>query len=369
MSGARSGWRRLLVLGWAVGLLFEPAVAAEEPVLNVFNWADYVGLDTVSNFEQEFGIDVNYDLYDSTEVVEAKLLSGRTGYDIVIHSYRYSSRLIQVGVYQPLDDARLSGQDNLDEWVLGMVSKYDPENRFGVPYMWGTTGFAYNIEMVLERMPDAPVDSAALLFDPAVVSRFADCGVTLLDEPTDVIPMVLLYLGHDPNSLDPEVIAEAEEQLKRVRPFIRYFSSTKMINDLPNRETCIAMSWSGDYQTAMQRAAEVGANVRLAYTTPREGTMLWFDGVFIPADAPHVDNAHLFLNYLMRPEVAAGISNTTFYANANKASRPFMLRRLVEDPAVYPSLAERQGFKVGFVFSPKDERQRTRSWARIKSGL
>lgn len=343
--------------------------AAEEKILNVYNWSDYIAPDTIANFEQEFGIHVNYDLYDSTEIVEAKLLSGRTGYDVVFHSYRYSARLIPIGVYLPLDLSRLSLAGNLDSWVLGMMDSYDPGNRHGIPYMWGTTGFAYNVDMVKARMPNAPLGSAAMLFDPAVVSQFSDCGVSLLDEPTDVIPMVLLYLGYDPNTMNPDFLHEAEEQLKSVRPYIRYFSSAKMINDMPNGEICIAMSWSGDYAQAMNRAREVGAPVNLAYTAPVEGSMLWFDGIFIPSDAPHPDNAHLFLNYLLRPEVIGAISNLTWYANANASSLPWVLPEISGNTALWPPDSERGRFNVGFIYGPKKERLRTRVWSRVKTGL
>ncbi len=342
--------------------------AAEEKVLNVFNWADYIAPNTLSDFEAEFGIEVNYDLYDSTEAAEAKLLAGSTGYDVVVHSTRYSARLIPIGVYRPLDRSKLPLWNNLDPWVMKMLAAYDPGNLYGVPYMWGSTGIAYNLDMVAERMPDAPLDSGRMLFDPEIVARFADCGVTILDEPTDVIPMALQYLGHDPNTMGVAELAEAEALLKGVRPYIRYFSSAKMINDLPNREVCIAMSWSGDYAQAMARATEVGADVRLAYATPREGTMLWFDGIFIPADAPHPDNAHLFINYLMRPEVIAAISKMTHYANANLASLP-LLPELSRNPAAYPPPAVRDAMGVGFIFDPKTERRRTRAWSRVKTGL
>lgn len=350
-------------------LLAGSLYAAEEKVLNIYNWADYIAPDTIANFEREFGIQVNYDLYDSTEVVEAKLLAGNTGYDLVIHALRYSARLIPIGVYQPLERSKLPLWTNLDPWVLKVMAGYDPGNRYGMPYMWGTTGYAINVDMVRQRMPDAPLGSGAMLFDPDVVSRFADCGVSFLDEPTDVIPLVLQYLGHDPNSLKPEDIAEAEAQLKRVRPYIRYFSSSRMINDLPNRELCVAMSWSGDYAQAMNRAKEVGVDVNLAYYTPREGTVYWFDGVFIPSGAPHPQNAHLFLNYLLRPEVIAEISNETRYANANLASIPFMLPEVANDPAAYPSQQERDRAVLGHIFGPKDERRRTRAWSRVKTGL
>ena len=343
--------------------------SAEERILNVYNWADYVAPETIAEFEKEFGIKVNYDLYDSTEVVEAKLLAGKTGYDVVVHGARYSARLIPIGVYQPLDFSQLPNLQNLDPWVLEAMAPYDPDNLFGIPYMWGSTGFAYNIDMVRERMPDAPLDSGDMIFDPEVLSRFADCGVSFLDEPTDVIPMAMIYLGHDPNSMEPEHIAEVEALLKSVRPYIRYFSSAKMINDLPNEETCIAMSWSGDYAQAMQRATDVGADIRLAYTIPEEGTMLWFDGIFIPSDAPHPENAHLFLNYLMRPEVIAEITNFTHYANGNLASQPFIHPEVLSDPAVYPTPVEQERLQAGFVFGPKLERRRSRTWARVKTGL
>ncbi len=352
-----------------LNLLSLQLLAAEEKVLNVYNWADYIAPDTIANFEKEFGIKVNYDLYDSTEVVEAKLLAGRTGYDVVVHSARYSARLIPIGVYQPLQKDKLPLWDNLDPWVLSIMDGYDPGNVYGIPYMWGSTGYAINVDLVKERMPDAPLGSGAMLFDPEVVSKFADCGVSIVDEPTDVIPMVMQYLGHDPNSLKAEHLTEVESVLKSVRPYIRYFSSTKMINDLPNREICVAMSWSGDYAQAMNRAKEVGEDIELAYFTPREGWVYWFDGVYITGDAPHPDNAHLFLNYLLRPEVMAAISNETRYANANLASRPYIDAAVVNDPAAYPSEEERQRAAIGYIFGPKEERRRTRSWSRIKTGL
>ena len=358
-----------LLLAPALALASAGAFADEEPVLNIYNWADYIAPDTIRNFEREFGIRVNYDLYDSSEIVEAKLLAGTTGYDVVMHSMRYSARLVPIGVFQPLDRERLPLWDNLDPWVLETIEGYDPGNRHAMPYMWGTVGFAYNVDMIRARMPDAPLGSSAMLFDPEVVSRFADCGVSLVDEPTDVIPAVLQFLGRDPNSLAPEDIAAAEAQLKKVRPYVRYFSSTRMINDLPNREVCIAMSWSGDYAQAMNRAKEVGSDVRLAYSVPREGTVYWFDGVFIPADAPHPDNAHLFLNYLLRPEVIAAISDEIHYANANHASLPYMEPAIVADPATYPSDEIRSTAVIGYIFGPKDERRRTRAWSRVKTGL
>jgi putrescine transport system substrate-binding protein len=345
------------------------AFGTEEKILNVFTWPDYIAPNTIADFEAEYGIKVNYDTYDSTEMAEARLLAGRTGYDVVVHAERYSARLIPIGIYRPLDRGRLTNWKYLDPWVLNTLQENDPGNRYGVPYLWGTTGFTYNVKMIRERMPDAPVDSARMIFDPEVARHFADCGITFLDEPTDVIPMALLYLGHDPNSLDPKDLAEVEALLKSVRPYIRYFSSAKMLIDLPNEEVCIAMSWSGDYAQAMYRAQQVGKPVELAYTTPSEGTMAWFDMWFIPADASHPGNAHLFLNYLLRPEVIAAISNETRYAAPNLRARQYLLPEVRDDPAVYPPEDVRLRLRKGVLHSPKEERMRSRLWSRVKTGL
>jgi putrescine transport system substrate-binding protein len=360
---------RLGLLAIVAGLAVQAGQAGEETVLNILNWADYIGPTTIADFEAEYGIHVNYDTYDSTEVVEARLLAGRTGLDVVIHAERYSARMIPIGIYRPLDRARLPLWDNLDPWVLEKIENYDPGNRYGVPYMWGSTGFAYNVRMIRERMPDAPVASGDMIFRPEVARRFADCGISFLDEPTDVIPLAMRYLGHDANSMEPAHLAEVEAMLKAVRPYIRYFSSAKMLIDLPNEEVCIAMSWAGDYAQAMRRATEAGRKVELAYTVPREGSIAWFDGAYIPADAPHPGNAHLFLDYLLRPQVIAAVSNETRYANANRLSGPFLWPEVRDDPAVYPSPAVRDRLAAGYIMSPGEERLRTRLWARVKTGL
>src|SRR5262245_57450632 len=346
-----------------------PGAAAEEKVLNVFTWPDYIAPDTIANFEAEYGIKVNYDTYDSTEMAEARLLAGHTGYDVVDHAERYSARLIPIGVYQPLDKSKLPNLKYLDPWVMQTVAMDDPGNRYGVPYLWGTTGFAYNRRLIRERMPDAPVDSGDMIFKPEVVKRFADCGVTFIDEPTDVIPMAMLYLGRDPNSLDPKDLADVEKLLKGVRPYIRYFSSAKMLIDMPNEEVCLAMSWSGDYAQAMMRAQQVGRPVPLAYTVQKEGTLAWFDLWFIPADAPHPDNAHRFLNYLLRPEVAAPIVVETRYATPNLAAIPLVPKEIRDDPAVFPPESVRKALYMGIIRDPIEERKRSRLWSRVKTGL
>jgi putrescine transport system substrate-binding protein len=362
--------RTLKLLTAALGAACIAAAApVEEKVLNVFTWPDYIGPTTIADFEKEYGIKVNYDTYDSTEMAEARLLAGRTGYDVIDHAERYSARLIPIGVYQKLDRSKLSNWGNLDPWVMQKLSNADPGNQYGVPYLWGTTGFTYNVKMIRKRMPDAPVHSGDMIFKPEVARHFADCGISFLDEPTDVIPMVMVYLGHHPDSLDPDHLAEVERVLKSVRPYIRYFSSAKMLIDLPNEEVCVAMSWSGDYAQAMYRAQQVGRPVELAYTTPSEGTAAWFDMWFIPADAPHPQNAHLFLNFLLRPEVIAAVSNETRYAAPNPRAMPFVLPEVRNDPAVYPTEAVKRTLFMGRLHNPKQERLRSRLWSRVKTGL
>ena len=364
---ARAGWPGLLT---AVLAAMSPAGAAdEEPVVNVYNWADYIGESTLADFEAEYGIRVNYDVYDSSPTVDAKLMAGHSGYDVVVHSAGYSSRLQEVGIYRELDRSRLGNWRHLDPELLREFAKFDPGNRYGVPYMWGTTGFTYNEAMILERMPDAPVDSAAMLFDPAVASHFADCGISLLEAPTEVIPLALLYLGRDPNSLAPQDLKAAERVLQGVRPHIRYYSATKFLLDLPAGETCIAGSWSGDYAVATMRAREAGLDIRLKYSVPREGSTIWFDTAYIPADAPHPDNAHRFLNYLLRPEVIAEVTNFTGYANANRSAFALVSPLFANDPAIYPDAEIMERLHTIYLAGPKEERRRTRAWTRAKSGL
>lgn len=343
--------------------------ASSEKVVNVYNWADYIGPHTLEKFEAEYGIRVNYDIYDSSEVVDVKLLAGGSGYDVVVHSSQFSSRLVPIGIYQKLDFSRLDNIRNLNQEIIAKTDIYEQTRGYTIPYHWGSTGYAYNEKLVRERLPHHPMDSSDVLFDPAVVSKLADCGVSLLDGPTDLFPMVLAYLGRDPNAVDDENLAAAEAQLKLVRPYIRYFSNQLMLTDLPNQEICVAMSWSGDYAQAMLRAREAGLDLDLRYTMPKEGSGLWIDGLYIPADAPHTDNAYLFLNFLMRPDIAAEIANEVWYANSNKAAREFMIPELLNNPAIYP---DEEHWKLLYpirTVDPKRERPRTRAFARVKSGI
>ncbi|MBI1732740.1 MAG: polyamine ABC transporter substrate-binding protein [Gammaproteobacteria bacterium] len=345
------------------------AAAGEAPVVNVYNWADYIGPTTIKDFERETGIKVNYDIYDTSEIVDAKVMAGGSGYDVVLHSATFSHRLLKHGIFRPLDRSKLTNWHHLDDRLLALFEPFDPGIRHSAPYMWGTMGFAYNLDMVRERMPDAPLDSAALVFDPAIVSRFADCGVSLLDSPTDVIPTAMLYLGHEANSVDPQQLKEAEDLLKKIRPYIKYFSSTKMLVDMPNKEVCIGMSWSGDYSVAWTRAREAGIAINLGYSVPREGAPYWLDAAYVPADAPHPDNAHVFINFLLRPDVIAAISNFTGYANANRDATPLVKQEFRDNPGIYPDERFMQRMHWTAVLDPKVERLRSRAWTRVKTGL
>ena len=346
-----------------------PDTAPGARVVNVYNWSDYIAPDTIRNFEKEYGIKVNYDVYDASEVVDAKLLAGSSGYDVIFHSNQNAVRLTPLGIFRKLDYSRFENTHHLDREILAKTSLYEDLQGYSVPYMWGSTGYAWNADMVRRRLPGHEMNSADVLFDPDVIAKVADCGVSLLDSPSDIFPMVLAYLGRDPNAVDAENVAAAEAQLDLIRPYVRYFNSTKMISDLPNKEVCVAMSWSGDYAQASARAEEAGIDIDLRYTMPKEGSALWVDGMFIPTDAPHARNAYLFIDYIMRPEVTASISNYIFYANANKSSQPLLNPRVANDPGIYPDEESWELLYPVLPVEPKLERLRTRAMARVRSGI
>jgi putrescine transport system substrate-binding protein len=325
--------------------------------------------EVIRQFERETGIKVNYDIYDSSEVVDVKLLTGNTGYDVVVHSYQFAARLTPIGIFQPLDFSRFENLGNLDPAVMERIDVYPAVSDYTVPYHWGTTGYAWNARLVRERLPDHPMDSGDVLFDPAVMAKLADCGVSLLDSPTDVWPMVMAYLGLPPNSTDPAHLAAAEAQLAKVEPFVLYWSNQKMLSDLPNREVCVAMSWSGDFAAAALRAEEAGLEIDLRYTMPKEGSGLWVDGLFIPSDAPHTDNAYRFIDFMLRADVAAANANLTYYANANRASWRMVSPKIMSDPAIFPRPDAWDAVFPMLPIDPKSERPRTRAFARVKSGL
>ena len=337
--------------------------------LNIYNWADYIHPDAITGFEKEFGIDITYDIYDSSEIVDTKLMTGRSGYDVVVHAASFTARLATVGIFHPVDFNKLPNWHHLDPNLIRRADEKYSNGLQGVPFFWGTTGITYNVDLIKERMPNAPLDSSALIFDPEIISKFTDCGISFLDDPTSVIPMAMMYLGYPANSVDLQQLKEVETLVKAVRPFITYFSSTKMLLDLPSEEVCIAMSWSGDYSVASNRAKEAGIDMNLDYIIPKEGGGMWFDNMYIPEDAPHRENAYLFLNYMLRPEVIAASTDYIGYANANKSATPLVNPSLTTNVAIYPDAETLQRLQTTEVLAPKEERKRSRTWTKIKTGL
>jgi putrescine transport system substrate-binding protein len=336
--------------------------------LNIYNWSDYIGENTVANFEKETGIKVRYDTYDGNETLEAKLAVGNTGYDIVVPSSGFFARQIASGFYLKLDKSKLPNWKNLDPFALENQAAYDPGNEHAVPYMWGTNGFTYNVAMIKERMPDAPLDSLRMMFDPDVVSKFQDCGVSWLDSPEDVFPLALAYMGKDPTSQNPDDIVAATDMLLKARPYIRVFDSQQYLNELPTSNRCLAMTWSGDYAVAALRAEEAGVAIELSYTVPKEGSNLWFDAMLIPKDAPNVENAHLFLDYIMRPDVIADCTNYIGYANGNLAAKSLVSEEIINDPAIYPDAETQKRMFPSVVRDEEVQRVITREWTRLKTG-
>jgi putrescine transport system substrate-binding protein len=344
------------------------ARADAEKVLNVYNWSDYIAPELIPQFEKEYGIKVNYDVFDSNEVLETRLLTGHTNYDVVVPSAAFLERQIKAGVYQKLDKTRLPNLKNMDSEVAGGVAQYDSGNEYSVDYMWITSGVGYNVAKIKERMPDAPVSSWRMLYDPAVVSRFKDCGVSILDAPSEVVGTVLLFLGKDANSQSPEDLDAAMKVLMSVRPYIRYVHSSRYIDDLANGETCLAQGWSGDVKQARDRAREAGKGIELAYSIPAEGAMRNFDTLAVPADAPHPGNAYLFIDYLLRPEVAARNSNFLKYATGDAAAYPLLDAAVKNDPGVYPPPAVLAKLVPERAKSQQFTRLLIRAWTRFKTG-
>ncbi len=345
-----------------------PVDNGEERVLNVYNWSDYVDPTVLEDFTRETGIKINYDVFDSNEVLETKLLAGRTGYDIVVPSASFMQRQIAAGVFQKLDKAQLPNLKNLDPDITRRVALHDPGNEHSVNYLWGTSGVGYNVAKIKERMADAPVDSFAMFYDPKVVAKFKDCGVALLDAPSEVVGTVLIYLGRDPNSEKPEDLAAAEKVLMSIRPYVKYVNSSKYIEDLANGEVCLALGWSGDVLQSRDRATEAGKGVEIKYLIPKEGAVMFFDMLAIPADAERPKNAHLFIDYLLRPEVAAKNSNFVNYANSNAASLPLVSETVRSDRGVYPAPEVMPKLAPDLAKSPQFTRLLTRSWTRFKTG-
>lgn len=341
----------------------------EEQVLHVYNWADYIGKNTIAEFERRTGIEVVYDTYDSDETLEAKMMAGDSGYDVVSTSTDYFGRQIKAGIYQSLDRAKLTNWKNLDPHVLAIEAQEDPGNRYAMPYLHAVNGFAYNLDMIRARMPDAPVDSLDMIFKPEIIRRFADCGVSFLDSAEDVLQLALNYLHLDPNTTSAADYARAEKLLLAVRPYIKAFDSSEYMNGLINGEFCISMSFSADYSTSRARARAAGVDVHLAFTVPKEGANGSFDALLIPADAPHPQNALKFLNFMLEPKVIAAVTNEIHYGNDNRAADRYVDPQILHDPTIYPTPAVEARLYYAREVAPALERLRTRTWTRVKTDL
>jgi len=347
--------------------LMAGAAWAEE--VRVYNWSDYIDEELLAKFEQETGLDLVYDVFDSNEVLETKMLAGGSGYDVVVPSGTFLQRQISAGAFQKLDPSKLPNLEHMWDAIEERTAKYDPGNEYSINYMWGTTGIGVNVDKVREVLgEDAPINSLALIFDPANMEKLSACGVHFLDAPTELIPAALKYLGEDPDSHDPDVIAKVEPVLMAVRPYIQKFHSSEYINALANGDICVAFGWSGDILQARDRAAEADNGVEIVYNAPKEGALMWFDQMAIPVDAPNPEGAHVFLNFIMDPENIAAASNYVYYANGNESSQDLLIEDVIGDPAVYPDEETVKNLYTTTPYPANVQRTVTRLWTKIKSG-
>ena len=349
-----------------------PAVAGvdtdEERVLNVWNWSDYIEESLLEQFESETGIQVNYEVGDSNEMLETKLLAGRTGYDVVVPSASFLARQIQAGIFQKLDKSKIPNLQYVWPEVAERLQVFDPGNEHAVNYMWGTTGIGINVDKVKERLGDIPLNTWDIVLKPELSAKLKDCGIHMLDAPEDIMPGVLSYLGLNPDSKDAKDFQKAADLLVKVRGNIQKFHSSEYINALANGDICVAVGYSGDILQAKARAEEAKNNVNVAYIIPKEGALMWFDSMAIPADAPHPDEAHAFINFMMKPEVAAANSNFVAYANGNIASKEHLDEEIRNDPGIYPDDETMKRLFTNTAYDERAQRTLTRLWTRVKTG-
>ncbi len=343
------------------------APAAGSKVLNLYIWSDYLAPNTLADFEKQTGIKVHAAYYDTNETLETKLLAGSSGYDIVVPTASYFERQIKAGVYLELDKSKLPNLKNMDPKLMARVAAHDPGNAHGVIYLWGTNGIGYNAKMVKALMPDAPLDSWRLVFDPAVAAKVAPCGISVLDSPAEMMRAVFNYLGKDPNSQNPQDLAAAAEVLKKIRPYVRNINSSEYIEALANGDLCVSVGYNGDVMQARDRAHDANKGIDIQYAIPKEGTILWFDMLAIPKDAPDPDSAYAFMNYAMAPQVIADVTNFKRYANANAASDPLIHADVKADPAIYPTPEEFARLSVQLADSAEQTRAITRVWQEFKA--
>ena len=351
----------------AVMALGATAAMAEE--VHVYNWSDYIDEELLTKFEEETGIELIYDVFDSNELLETKMLAGGSGYDVVVPTGSFLQRQIAAGAFQKLDKSKLPNLENMWDVIEERTAQYDPGNEYAINYMWGTTGIGVNTGKVAEVLgDDAPINSLDLVFDPANMEKLSACGVYFLDAPTEMIPAALKYLGLNPDSKDPDEIEKAGEVLMAVRPYVAKFHSSEYINALANGDICVAFGWSGDILQARDRAAEADNGVEIVYNAPKEGALMWFDQMAIPVDAPNPEAAHKFLNFIMEAQNMAAASNYVYYANGNKASQEFLEEDVIGDPAIYPDAATLENLYTTTPYPAKVQRVVTRLWTKVKSG-
>jgi putrescine transport system substrate-binding protein len=337
-------------------------------VLNLYIWSDYLAPKALPDFEKQTGIKVHVSYFDTNETLETRLLAGHSGFDLVVPTASYFERQIKAGVYLTLDKSKLPNLKNMDAQLMSRVALHDPDNAHGVIYTWGTNGIGYNEKMIKGLMPDAPLDSWRMVFDPAVASKIAKCGISVLDSPAEMVRMVLSYLGRDPNSQKSEDLAAAEATMTKIRPFIRNINSSEYIEALANGDICLAVGYNGDVLQARDRARDANKGIEVQYVVPKEGSILWFDMLGVPKDAPDPESAYAFLNYMMIPQVAADVSDFRRYATANAAAQPLVQPAVRDDPGIYPPMELRQKLAVQLADSPDQTRAITRVWQKFKTG-
>jgi putrescine transport system substrate-binding protein len=365
-----SGLTIAVVLSALAGIA---SARAAERVVNFYNWSDYIAPSVLEDFTKQTGIKVRYDTFDSNDTLEAKLLAGNSGYDVVVPTAYFLARQIEAGIFLKLDKAKLPNLVNAWPEITDRLARYDPGNRYAVNYMWGTTGIGYNVKAARQIL-GANVPSGELLdswndvFDPARMAKFADCGIHMLDSSDDIMSAALHDLKLDPNSSDPADLQKAADLLTKIRPYVRKFHSSEYLNGLATGEICLAVGFSGDIKQAQKRAAEAKSSVEVGYSIPKEGAQLWFDVFAIPRDAPDPDEAHALINYLLKPEVAATNTNFISYANGNLASQKFIDKSILDDPTIYPDAAVMAKLYTISAHDQRTQRLINRLWTRIKTG-
>lgn len=365
--GARLAGLRVVM--FAIGLLATQAVAQNAREVNVYNWSDYIDPKVLEDFTKETGIKVQYDTFDANETLETKLLAGKSGYDVVVPTAYFLERQVKAGVFQKLDKSKLKNLGNVWPDIAKRLAVYDPDNQYAVNYMWGTTGIGYNVKAMRERLgPSGKIDSWDIVFKPENLAKFRDCGVHMLDSADDIMPAALHFLGLNPNSNDPKDLDKAAELLMKIRSSVRKFHSSEYLNALAGGEICLVVGWSGDIKQSQKRAIEAKNGIEIGYAIPKEGAQMFFDNLSIPKDASHVDEAHAFIDYLLRPDIAAKNSNLVAYANGNLASQKFIDKAILADTSVYPDATTTDRLYTVSARDQKSQRFVNRLWTKIKTG-